>query len=371
MNKLCNYNLGLFFTQGVGLEIWDKIGMIEREIEPYNILAAYFNKIFFFTYGNKKELQYKKLLKSNIEIIINDKEIDAGLYAFRMPFIHKKVIKSCDFFKTNQMKGAQAALIAKKLINRKAKLIVRTGYTWSLFARNEKQFTPLIEFLERNVYKNCDEVIVSSEGDKQFLLEKYKFVNGKTHLIPNFVNVDKFKPVEKRKNSSSIIYVGRLHEQKNLLNLIKALSGTNISLFIIGSGPLENKLKKCANELDVKINFIGNVLNSRLPFFLNEHQIFVLPSLYEGMPKSLMEAMSCGLACVATDVNGSRELIKDLKTGLLSQTDFGSLRANILKLNKNNILREKLGKNARKFIIDNYSLEDLIKKEIKIYENLA
>ena len=66
MSKLKNYNLGLFLTHGMSLRAWDDVGILSREIEPYNILADYFNKIYIFTYGDKKELDYQHHLASNI-----------------------------------------------------------------------------------------------------------------------------------------------------------------------------------------------------------------------------------------------------------------------------------------------------------------
>jgi hypothetical protein len=128
-------NMGLFFTKGMSLAEWDRIGMLEREIAPYNLLADYFEKVFFFTYGGKKELRYKKHLKSNIKIIYNKYNMNNYLYSLLMPFLHEKIIKRCHILKTNQMVGAWTALIAK-IINRKAKFVLRTGYTASLLENN-------------------------------------------------------------------------------------------------------------------------------------------------------------------------------------------------------------------------------------------
>ena len=89
------------------------------------------------------------------------------------------------------------------------------------------------------------------------------------------------------------------------------------------------------------------------------------------MPKSLLEAMSCGLACIATDVKGSQELIIDGETGLLARScEAVELKEQILKLKSNPSLQNLLGKNSRRFVTKNYNLGSLIEREIKIYKKL-
>lgn len=370
MSKLKNYNLGLFLTHGMSLRAWDNVGILSREIEPYNILADYFNKIYIFTYGDKKELDYQHHLASNIEIIYKKAKLGYKPYSFFLPFFNWNIIKKCHFLKTNQIRGAQSALLSK-ILNPRARLIVRTGYSWSLFTRNAGKQSKLIEQFEKIIYNYCDAGFVTSKKEKNYLKERYGLKNGKIALLPNYINTELFRPNAKvSKYENRVIFVGRLDKQKNLFNLIRSLGQTHITLDIVGDGPLKEELKKLCGKLNITINFLGTFPNNGLPNILNRYRIFVQPSLFEGLPKALMEAMSCGLACTATDVDGNRELIQDNITGLLSKTDASSLNKPIVRLMNDTQLQNKLGQNGRQFIIDNYSIQSQIKNEIAVYAKL-
>ena len=297
-------------------------------------------------------------------------------YRWLMPFLHWKKIRGCDFFKTNQLKS-RAALIGK-IINRRAKLILRTGWTQSLFQiKQNGQADKKVICWEKIAYGLADMGLVTSEGDRAYLMEQYKIKPEKIIVTANYIDTDKFTPTAGEKYDRRIVYSGKIAQQKNLGALIKALVKTGVALDIIGgamdekSEKLQNELVKSATELGVELTFSGRLPNEELPKILNKYKIYVLPSLYEGMPKSLLEAMSVGLACVGTNVEGAREIIKNGVTGFLAGTDSESLRQNILALINNEELRVKLGRAARRFVVDNFALKTQIGKEISIYEKLV
>jgi len=84
----------------------------------------------------------------------------------------------------------------------------------------------------------------------------------------------------------------------------------------------------------------------------------------------LLEAMSCGLPCIGTDVAGIKEIIKHKENGYLCDTDAASIKKAILDVLNNKRLKEKLSENARKTIVEHFSLESILKKEREIYELL-
>ena len=98
--------------------------------------------------------------------------------------------------------------------------------------------------------------------------------------------------------------------------------------------------------------------------------VFALPSLVEGNPKILLEAMACQKAVIGTNVEGIRELIINKYNGILTDTDHDSIRSGLIEL-LDDKLRQKLGKQARKFIIENYDIEKLLEKENRILLKLA
>jgi glycosyltransferase involved in cell wall biosynthesis len=367
--------LTLFLMRGMSLSAWEKVGTYEREIETYKMLSNHFAKINIVSYGRGGEDNFKKVLPKNITVLTNRLQLPSFIYSFLSPFIHFKYFITTDFFKTEQMDGAWSGVIAKMFFNKK--LIVRTGFTWSKFHQeniNKKFINNLIqraiEIVECLGYTFCDVAIVASKDDKEYLLKKYRGIKSKINFIPNYINTEIFNNLKLLKNND-IIYVGRLSAQKNLEFLFKSLTELPYDLTIVGSGGLITDLKNIAKKLKLKINFIDRVKNYDLAKLLNHSKIFVLPSLYEGMPKALLEAMSCGLPVLASDVPGNNEVIQNNKNGVLfSLKSNKNLSELIVKLMNDEKLRIQLGANARKHILENYSLIKNINQEIKIYESL-
>jgi glycosyltransferase involved in cell wall biosynthesis len=371
MTNLKDKKLALFFTKGISLKIWQKIGILDREIKPYKELAKNFKEIYFFTYGNKEDFEFQNILPENIKIVPKKWNLSSNFYSLFLPFFYRKKLKNIDILKTNQMNGAWTAVLTKWLYRKK--LVVRCGY--ELLNSLEKADEPLwkkliIELLEKIVYKSADKNILTSQKDSKFIENKFRIPSSKIEVIPNYIDVNLFKPLNIPKEKNGVIFVGRLEKVKNLINLIKATSNFSKKLILIGSGSLREKIENTALKEKTNIEFKNNIPNNRLPEELNKSEIFVLPSLREGFPKALLEAMSCGLPCIGTNVKGIREIIKHKENGYLCETDANSIRKAILEVLNNINLQKKIGQNARKTILENFNLEKILDKEIKIYETL-
>lgn len=370
--ELKNKKLALFFTTGVSLKTWEKIGNLNREIKPYKKLAKCFNEIYFFTYGEKDDLKYQNFLPENIKIFPNKWIPSSKIYSFLLPLFYRKELKKVNILKTNQMSGSWTAWLAKFLFGKK--LIVRCGYQWRWFlekSKAKKWKIRLVSLIERFIYKKADAIVVTSARAKKDIEQHYRISSSKVHIIPNYIDTDLFRPKEAKKEKGRICFVGRLSPEKNLFNLLKSMDGLDVKLVIFGSGGLEKKLKDKAKKVKrAKIEFRGNIPNNFLPEELNKCELFILPSLYEGNPKALLEAMACGLPVIGTNVEGIREVIKHKENGYLCETNVNSIKEAIKKVLDNKKLQEKIGKNARQTIVDNFSLEKMLKKEISIYESL-
>ncbi len=366
-----NKILGLFFTRGMSLEKWHNSGMISREIKIYNELSKKFKKIFFFTYGSEKEFSYSNLLAKNIKILPKKINIPDNIYSLIIPIIYRKEIKKLDIIKTNQMDGSLAA-VTSKIIHKKP-LVLRCGYEWLSFLKKEgASFIKrgIAYFIEKISYKLADAVILSSGTDKEFVEKKFGVSASKISVLPNYIDTDIFKPFKIKKTGNKIIFVGRLEKQKNLFNLLKAIKNLPVELTLVGNGSLEKGLKDYAKANNLNVKFMGNVSNDKLPNLLNDAEIFTLPSSYEGCPKALLEAMSCGLPCIGADVEGINEIIKHRENGYLCGTSAGSIREAIQKILPDEKLKEKMGANARKTILEKFSLNKILEKELNIYRNL-
>lgn len=171
-------------------------------------------------------------------------------------------------------------------------------------------------------------------------------------VIYNGIDINEFKEKvqkKKRKNEKLIlISTGRLIERKGYEYLIEAISKMkDVELRLIGKGDLENELREKARDLKSNVEFLGIINHSKIPTFLAEADVFVLPSLNEGMSNSILEAMACGLPIITTDTGGSEELIKG-NGFLVKKESSGDIKKVIKEYLKNRDLLLEHGKNSRK-----------------------
>jgi glycosyltransferase involved in cell wall biosynthesis len=228
----------------------------------------------------------------------------------------------------------------------------------------------IVSWVEKITYKTADRIILTSKRDKDFVVGRFKINSEKIKIIPNYIDTELFRPFSLEKEKNRIIFVGRLEAQKNLFNLIKALSGIPVKLVLIGRGFLKEKLEELAKEKKVDVKFINKIANKDLPQEYNKSKLFILPSFYEGCPKALLEAMSCGLPCIGSNVEGIKEIITHKENGYLCKTDSESIRKAIIEVLNNKGLQNRIGENARKTILENFSFENIVLRESKLYEVL-
>jgi glycosyltransferase involved in cell wall biosynthesis len=252
----------------------------------------------------------------------------------------------------------------------KKPLLTRCGYELYDFAikaktnRVYKWFVYLISWI---AYKSANRIHVATKQDKCFVIDRFKIKSSKIHIFPNWIDTSKYRSFKEINKKNSILFVGRLNEQKNISLLLNSLVGTNITLDIVGTGGLETGLRKEAKDLGVVVNFFGNIANNQMPEIYNDYQVYVLCSHYEGNPKTLLEAMSCGCAVIGTDVPGIREVISHEVNGLLVSEDKQSLHNEILRIYHDKPLSFKLGSEAVMHIELNNSLKNAILNEMQSY----
>jgi glycosyltransferase involved in cell wall biosynthesis len=190
------------------------------------------------------------------------------------------------------------------------------------------------------------------------------------------VDVILFKPIHlpsAPKDEFRILFVGRLAVQKNLFNLIKAvdsLQNPKIRLIMIGRGSEKNKLKEYAADRNVNLEIIDHVANDKLPEYYNQTNLFVLPSIKEGSPKVLLEAMACGSLCLVSDIVENTEVVVDGKNGFVCKTNDESIAEKMsMMIKADNIPLIKQA--SRQTIVDKYSFELLMKKEVQYLKKIA
>jgi glycosyltransferase involved in cell wall biosynthesis len=211
------------------------------------------------------------------------------------------------------------------------------------------------------------------------------FLEERIHRIVNGIDARRFIESTDRKAAKEalglqgrtvILFVGRLSEQKALPFLIEAFSAAigllpELQLVLVGQGPLESKLRDQARHSGAadRISFIGHVRDVRP--FLNAADVFVMPSLAEGISNALLEAMATGLPCVASDVGGSAELLDHGACGVLVPPgDAKRLSRAIVRLAGDQGYAKRLGSAARSRIRTQYDMSVVAGAYLKLYEQL-
>lgn len=366
-SRLSGKTLTVFFTRDVSLALWDKMGTIDREAAIYLRLLERGIKVGFVTYGGPDEHLYANRIPG-VRILPNTLNLPTVIYERLIPVLHARWLRKTDIIKTNQTNGAQAALRAARMW--KKPLVARCGYMWSEFTRkicgegSEEAAAALA--VESMIFSRADRVVVTTEAMKDSITGRISTARRKTVVIPNYVDTELFKPDGARKKGNNLIFVGRLERQKNVGALLEAVSELDARLMIVGSGSLKNALKERFGNLGGRLLWVERVPHKKLVTLLNQASIFVLPSFFEGHPKALIEAMACGLAVVGADSPGIRELVREGETGLLSGTDSQSIRGAIQRLLENPALRDTVGRAARQYAVENFSLDRIVEMEADV-----
>lgn len=368
-------NLALFLELGGSFEEWNDIGFFSREVLLYNKLAREcFGTIYIITYGNETDLSYSSSLEENIVVLPRGRRsrsyINNFLYELWLPFKYYRTLGRCDIFRTNQNSGSIAAAIAK-LLFRKKRLIVRSGYLGSELARRSG-LSILVKgyyFLAENLsYRLCDRALITTEANQHLLLQKYPFMEERVIVHNNFIDTNHFKKHSNARKQYDIIYVARYDRDKNHRAILDALKSTLRSALFIGQGKTLPSIEAEAAKDGTRVSFVKSVRNDDLPALYNAARICAFPSLHEGSPKSLLEAMACELPVAALHAPGVSNVINDRQNGLIGNQHL--FAGNIERLLNDHALCDRLGQSARQTVLADYSFKKISSGEIQLYQKL-
>lgn len=229
--------------------------------------------------------------------------------------------------------------------------------------------------------RRADKIIVINKITRDSLLG-LNISKDKIKVINPGINSTKFpyfRFENKNDKKLKLICTSLLIERKKINLIIRAMRQIidrkkNISLTIVGDGPQKNELIRLVNELQLSKNvfFVGYVPNVNLPKIYENHHIFVSMSSDESWGQMYLEAMSCGLPVVSSKNNGSSEIIKNDKNGVLIEADdYLMLAEKILILHDDKELLAAMSMRARKDIEEKYDWKNvIIPKYFTLYNNL-
>ncbi|MBR8832297.1 MAG: D-inositol-3-phosphate glycosyltransferase [Chroococcopsis gigantea SAG 12.99] len=246
--------------------------------------------------------------------------------------------------------------------------------------RNFKSSTQLITYqLHAPFLANYDKVIIFSNAQRD-LFVKLGVPAYKLAVIPNGVDTDKYCPGESSvktdfKADRLFVYLGRIATEKNVEALLKAWKYANLGpgckLLIVGNGPLTTSLEPFYGE-EYNILWLGSIADEEKRIqILRGADAFILPSLVEGLSISLLEAMACGTACVATDAGADGEVLEGAGIVLNTQGVTTQLKTLLPLLRDHPELTDILGKKGRQRVVEKYTLKQNINQLEIVYKQVS
>lgn len=276
-----------------------------------------------------------------------------------------------DVIQANSGDTLKYAVFSKKIFNWQQPIIFRNASAVGRYIKS-----PLQKGFNKFLYKNVDRIISVSLASEKDILHHFPFLKGKTEVIP--VGLEPISKIEefcfKPEGHEHIVHVGGFTFEKNHFELLKIFQSVlkvkpNVHLHLVGDGPLkvdiEEQVKKI--KLTQNITFYGFVNNPMT--YIKAADVLVLPSIIEGLPGVILEAMICKTPVVAFDVGGISEILTDTTGSLITQGNNDAFTSAILNtLIFNN--EEKIGK-AYHLATSNFMNSKLALKFVNSYEGFV
>lgn len=297
----------------------------------------------------------------------------SGLTLSTIPRI-KKIIqeKKIDIVHTHNQGPQFYGAIAGKL---SGKAVIHTKHGQNVVNSHRRYY------LDRFSSFFTDKIVTVSDDARDICLRQLKIPEKKVVTVLNGVDIEKFhcftdKAQFQQGRPFVIGTVGRLASEKNHSCLLDACTRLadrkiNFQLKIVGDGPLKNMLINKCKKLNLQdhVDFVGSRLD--IPVIMNEFDLFVLPSLTEGVSLTLLEAMSCELAVVATNVGGTPEVVVDGETGFLVPSNSpDQLADSIFSSLISPQRRLEMGRAGRARVVTTFSLTQVAEKYLSFYREL-
>ena len=362
----------LFFSYGVSLKDWKSSGLFEREVKFYKYIQSKKNiGVTFVTYGDESDFKYQEEI-SNIEIIPiyelykkHKNKIQRIIYSLVIGFkLRRKLSYKKSNIKTNQLWGSWVAIMYSLFTNNN--LIIRTGFDLLTFKKQEEKsrlkiflywLVTQISLILGNHY------IVTSKTDKESLNRRLLFQTSKIKVIPNWIELKNYDQL----NKNGFISVGRFEKQKNFDKLIESFSNVNEEVTLIGDGSLKKELYKLSKNLNSKINFEGIMSNEEVIKKLSKHKFYIHTALYEGNPKTILEAMSVGCIVIVPNNRNILEIVQNNFNGIIYDQKKDNLKEIIQDIKNKDV--ELISHNAMATVKKNNSLEKIVDLESSLYIN--
>jgi glycosyltransferase involved in cell wall biosynthesis len=242
-------------------------------------------------------------------------------------------------------------------------------------------FYPIIRLLQQNYVKHVARFIAVSNATKELAIKHLEIEERKINMVYNGVDTKIFstpgkEEFETRYAKPTVLYIGRMVSKKGIHVLIKAMPEVlrvfpEARFLFVGGGniPLYKEIIKKMGISERNFSFVGHLGYFERPRIMREATVVVNPSFFENCSLSILEAMSCGNAVVASNVGGNPEIIETGKNGLLVPAfDHASLAESINSLLRDENFSRKLGKEARLTVEQTFSSTVFANQTYQVYK---
>lgn len=239
---------------------------------------------------------------------------------------------------------------------------------------NRRRSFRVFKILDRFIYSRFRKIVCVSEIVRRELIKWLPLLSKKTIVISNGVALPKMNMKAEKK--FDLIFVGRLIKAKGIDILLDAISklkedGIIIKIAIVGDGPLRFLLQEKVVNLGIENMTVFLGARKDVPNLMQQSKFFVLPSRWEGLPLTILEAMGLGIPIIATQVGGVIDVIRNGKEGiLLPKENPVALKNAVLSLLTDNELANELATNAKRKFDAMYSIERYVDKMNDLYATI-
>lgn len=211
----------------------------------------------------------------------------------------------------------------------------------------------------RFTFNSADRVLCYTETDKKRL--RKRGVTAPISVVHNGIDTSKFRPLSEIETEEQLLYVGRLKRSKGVHRLLRAFariaeSFPSLTVSIVGKGPERSNLVELAKQLDIdqRVLFKGEIPNDQLPKLYNKAKVFVIPSDAEGLPRAVLEAMSCGTPVIVSDLPQLKQLVAN-NGYVVPAEDIDELANVIYRILDEESTYRSMRENAHSYVQSQYS----------------
>jgi len=364
--------LGLLPALGGSLTELRRTGQEARLLDGYvRRYVEAFDGVSYFSYAPEQLADFTadRRLLERVSLFAPSGPGARARRAWAIPREHGAAIRACAVLRVFQITGVIPALTARWRFG--VPYVTTYGFWYGQLSRPGAKRV-LKALVERVGLRHAAAVIATTEE----LRERAARLATRVELIPNGVDVSLFTPAPPRSRPGRprILYVGRLSPEKNLATVVAAARHlpAESTTILAGPGPLRQSLEAEGKKLGVAVEFPGVVEQAKLPALYRSADAFVLASFTEGHPKVLLEAMACGVPCVASDCAGNRSLVTHGETGLLFDPHNAAALADcVRRVLTEPGLAESLTRAAREMVVTRYDLGQRVEQEIALLKSVA